>query len=361
MTTNEQTGRDQRINSLRIIDEYYWMLLRQFHLTASRRLGEPGIRALEEGIRLCGVYRGEGLRQHPQTLAEGRDALSLLRAWDVADLALAHPDARVEVGGDASQATVRLPRVPGSDYFSSHDGGDILATYWRLTLAGIAAEYDERISVSHSEIASDGSAPWTITWTFSGETAGASDARPGDPFADVAASIRLSRRTYSVLATLSMYIARALTDHFDATGEEVVRQSLYNFGLERAHGMREEAQKEGRPIDLKTWVDIIQKRDPNATTFMFREDTHISPGVFNVICTYCPAAEAWAEEGARGLAFGYIYDMEVHRGLVEGFHPNGVVAWEKVKTRSDKVCDFRFLIPELVTEDDPEWARAASR
>ena len=68
-------------------------------------------------------------------------------------------------------------------------------------------------------------------------------------------------------------------------------------------------------------------------------------------------AEVWAEEGAEGLALGYIYDMEVHRGLVEAFNPQGVVAWEKVKTRGDRVCNFRFSIPELVTEDDPPCAR----
>jgi hypothetical protein len=33
--------------------------------------------------------------------------------------------------------------------------------------------------------------------------------------------------------------------------------------------------------------------------------------------------EMWAQEGPKGLDFGYLYDMEVHRGLVEGFHPAG--------------------------------------
>ena len=361
MTTDEGTERDQRISSLRIIDEYYWMLLHQLHQSVSKRLGEPGIQALEEGFRVCGLYRGEALRQHAQTLAEGRDALSLLRAWDVADLALTHPDARIEVEGDAKRASVRMPQVPGSDYFASHEDGDILTAYWRQTLAGIAAGYDEQLSVSQSEISSDGTAPWTITWTFSGEAAGASDVVPGDPFADVAASIRLSRRTFGVFAALCMYVARALTDRFDATGEEVMRESLYNFGFERAQGMREQALREGRPLNFQTWTEIIQNRDPNSFTFVFRGDTRITPGVFQATCTYCPCAEVWSEEGASGLALGYIYDMEVHRGLVEGFHPGGVVAWEKVKTRGDKVCNFRFSIPELVTEDDPEWARSASR
>ena len=360
MTTAEQTGRDQRINSLRIIEEYYWMFLRHLHSAVSERLGEPGLRALEEGFRLCGHYRGEGIRQHPQTLAEGRDALSLLRGWDVADLVFAHPDARLEVEGDAGQATVRLPRVPGSDYFASREGGEILASYWQQTLAGIAAGYDEQLSVSHSEISSDGATPLTITWTFSGDTSGVSDARPGDPFADVAASIRLSRRTFGVFAALGMYVARALTNRFDATGEELMRDSLYNFGFERGQQAREEAVRKGLPLDFQTWSAILSRRDPQSTSFVFRGNTHISPGVYQTICTYCPCAEVWSEEGASGLGFGYIYDMEVHRGLVEGFHPGGVVAWNKVKTRGDKICDFRFSIPELVTKDDPEWAQSAS-
>ncbi|MFQ5934114.1 MAG: L-2-amino-thiazoline-4-carboxylic acid hydrolase [Dehalococcoidia bacterium] len=361
MTTDERTGRDQRISSLCIIEEYYWMLLRHLHNAVSNRLGEPGLRALEEGFRITGRYRGEGLRQHPQTLAEGRDAMSLLCAWDVADLAFTHPDARIEVEGDAGQATVRLPRVPGSDYFASHEGSDILASYWQQTLEGIAAGYDEQLSVAYSEISSDGAAPWTITWTFSGDTTGASDGQPGDPFADVAASIRLSRRTFGVFAALCMYVARALTDRFDATGEELMRESLYNFGFERSQGMREQALREGLPINFQTFFELGQKRDPNGFTFVFRGDTHMSPGIFQATCTYCPCAEVWAEEGPDGLAFGYIYDMEVHRGLVEGFHPGGVVAWDKVKTRGDKVCDFRFSIPELVTKDDPEWARPSSK
>lgn len=360
MTTAEQTGRDQRIYSLRIIEEYYWMLLRHLHNAVSERLGEPGLRALEEGFRLCGHYRGEGIRQRPQTYAEGRDALSLLRGWDVADLVFAHPDVRLEVQGDAGQASVRLPRVPGSDYFTSREGREILVPYWQQTLAGIAAGYDEQLSVSHSEISSDGATPLTITWSFSGDTSGASDARPADPFADVAASIRLSRRTFGVFAALGMYVSRALTNRFDATGEKLMRESLYNFGFERAQQAREEAVREGLPLDFQTWAEILSRRDPQATAFVFRGGTHISPGVYQMTCTYCPCAEVWSEEGAGGLGFGYIYDTEVHRGLVEGFHPGGVVAWNKVKTRGDKVCDFRFSIPELVTKDDPEWAQPAS-
>ena len=265
-----------------------------------------------------------------------------MRAWDVADLAFTDPEAQLKVEGNPSLVTVSLPNVPGSAYFASHDGGEVLATYWRETLAGIAEGYDDRISVYHSEISSSGKEPLTITWNFSGDTTEASDVMPKDTFADVAATIRQSRRTFGVLSALGMYTYWALKERFDATGEELVRTSLYNFGFERSTGMLEQATKLGMPINFETWSELGKERDPYATTFVFRGEEHSSPGVMQSTCTYCPCAEVWSEEGPKGLAFGYIYDMEVHRGLVEGFHPRGVVAWDKVKTRGDKVCNFRF-------------------
>lgn len=346
---------------MRIIDEYYWMLLRQLDLAVRKRIGEPGVAALRDGFRRYGIYRGESLRQHARTCAEGRDAMALLRAWDTADLALASADERLNVEGDASGATVHLAHVPGSDYFAQHNDASILASYWSETLAGVAEGYDKDLSVSHSDMPADPSAPWSLSFTYAGDVAGRSGEGPTDAFGEAVAAIRLSRRTTGVFGALPMYVANALGERFDATAEEAVREALYNFGVERAVDMREQALSEGKPLNFQTWFDTIQKRDPEAASFVYRDEHHVSPGVFQVTCTYCPCAEVWAEEGPRGLALGYIYDMEVHRGLVEGFRPGGVVAWEKVKTRGDKVCNFRFFIPELVTDDDPAWAREASR
>ena len=111
MTTGDKTTREGRINSIRITEEYYWMLLRHLNNAVSEKLGEPGLKALAEGFRRYGHYRGEGMRQNPQSLAEGWDALSLVRAWDAADLFIASPNERLEVEGDASEATV--PVSPG--------------------------------------------------------------------------------------------------------------------------------------------------------------------------------------------------------------------------------------------------------
>ena len=158
------TDRDQRISSIRIIDEYHWIMLRHLDLTVRARHGELGIAALRDGLRFYGRYRGETLRQHPLAFAAGRDAMTLLQAWDHANLALASTNARLQIEGDARRATVRLTRAPGSDYFARHDDATILAVYWGETLAGLAEGYDEALSVDYPEIPSDRDAPWAITF-----------------------------------------------------------------------------------------------------------------------------------------------------------------------------------------------------
>ena len=39
---------------------------------------------------------------------------------------------------------------------------------------------------------------------------------------------------------------------------------------------------------FQTWFETTQQRDPGAATFVFRGEIRVSPGVFQVACTYCP-------------------------------------------------------------------------
>ena len=113
---------------------------------------------------------------------------------------------------------------------------------------------------------------------------------------------------------MQMYVGFELIDRFDASGERALREALYQFGVERGVGMREQALRQGRQLDFQSWFDVLQERDPAESVFVFRGETHISPGVMQAECTYCPLAEVWSEEGEKGLKLGYMYDVEVHRG-----------------------------------------------
>jgi len=349
--------RQQRIESVRIMVEYNWMYLRHLYASVCERLGESGIEAMNAGFRQHGRYRGESIRNSAKGCATPRDAATFLQCWDTAELLLASRGECLQPTRDGDRVIAQLERMPGREYFADKGDATVLQLYWRELLTGIAAGYDEALSIQTEHLDAGADKTWELELTFNGLPSSQTPVDTQDKFSDPVTAIDISRRTAGVFSGLCMHTTQALMQRFGGTGEEVARTALYNFGAERAVGMREQAERDGRTLDFNSWFDIISERDPNSSAWVFRGDTHISAGVFQVTCTYCPMAEVWAEFGPDGLALGYVYDMEVHRGLVEAFNPEGVVAWEKVKTRGDRVCNFRFSIPSLVTDDDPPWAR----
>jgi hypothetical protein len=344
--TSEQRGR--LVRSMAIMAEYHWMFLRHLYGEVHGRLGPSGLQALERGLWNYGYDRGRALRNAPATIAEGRSAAGLLRTWDSGELALAAEDGEALAAGSAAHTTLTLPAMPGMDYAAEHGAGAAVQLHWRQLLAGLAAGYDDAATATCSEARA--SEPWTSTVALPG----AAGDRPAlaDPFADVATYIRVARRTTGLLATLQMHCARELVEAFDASGEEVVRAASYAYGAERGSALRAQHLADGTPIGFDAMGAALAERDPLAAIFAVGGETYVSRGVNRFDCTYCPLAEAWAEGGAEGLALGYLFDMELHRGLVESYHPGGIVRWDALKTRGDTVCRFRFTIPELVTDEE---------
>lgn len=346
-------SRNDRIASLRILAEYYWIYLANLAASVEQHLGEAGQDTLDDGMRNFGFAEGQIMRDSALASAWGRNASTFLASWRSCDLLLSSPDNRYDISGSASATTLALTEVPGASF-----GADpaLLRRYWPIVLEGMAAGFDEGLSIG-CDVIGDGNEEWRLEISCDGKPdTGAVKPLHPDP-GDAVTAVRLSRETLAAFSTLTMQTGQTLMNRFGAKAEAALREGLYNFGTARAKGMREDVLTRGKNLNFETWFEAMQRRDPNASAFVFRGDSRVSPGVFQVRCTYCPMAEAWAVEGASGLSFGQIYDLEVHRGLVEGFHPEGIVAWDKLKTRGDKVCDFRFSIPSLVTPDDPDWAQ----
>lgn len=349
--------RNRHIRSMALCQSYHWIMLRQYYRSVQRRFGEAGLTTLAQGIRRYGFYRGQFIRNRPETFEQGMSALSLLLNWDSGELAYASVDGSLRIEGTGTRATLTFSRVPGSDYFRQHDDLAPLALYWPNTLKGMAEGYDRSADVEVLGIPDDPDAPWSVVWTYAAGDENEHATPLEDVFGSVAKATAITRRVFGALAAFQMYVTRALIDEFDATGEEAAREALYNFGAERSQGMREQHLAEGKPINFSSLLKGVNERDPYGALFVFRGEVYVSDGLFIGDCVYCPAAEVWATEGAEGLALGYMYDMEVHRGLIEGYHPGGVVRWDALKTRGNPICRFRFSIPELVT--DEERARLA--
>ena len=344
---------DALVRSVAIMSEYHWMLLRHLYNGTRARLGEPGITALGRGLWRYGYYRGQSIRDDPRTIASGRDAFSLIEHWDGGELALASARGEVEISGTPSEVQVTLPFAPGADYFAKEGSTQALNLHWDNVLSGMAAGYDDAAVVTHRPAPDDNPfAPWSVTWAMPSPRGGRVLPTFKETLARPARYIRIARRTTGLIAALQMYTARELIEGFDASGEEVAREASYKFGAERGKALRDRHLAEGTPLNLQTMGQTLAERDPLQAIFAIRGDSYVSPGLSHFDCTYCPLAEVWAEEGAEGLALGYLFDMELHRGLVETYYPGAVIKWDALKTRGDSICRFRFQIPELVTPDE---------
>ena len=345
MPDRSSAERAKLVRSLAIMSEYHWMFLRHLYLAVAARLGPRGLDVLARGLRRYGYYRGESIRDSPAVLASGRDALSLVRHWDGGELALAAAEGGVGLAVEAGRVSVTQPGAPGAGYFAGHGTAEALDLHWRHVLAGMAQGFDERASVDCDPA---GTGPWRMTWALPAaitEPEGELD----DVFAAPARYIEVARRATGLIAALQMYPAMELIDTFDASAEEAVREAAFAFGAERGAALRDRHLAEGIPVNLQTMSQTLGERDPLAAIFAIRGPAYSSPGLSQFDCTYCPLADVWAQQGSEGLKLGYLFDMELHRGLVETYHPGAVVRWDALKTRGDAMCRFRFSIPELVS------------
>jgi hypothetical protein len=348
MPQSDSAERARLVQSLAIMSEYHWMFLRHLYLAVAARFGPPGLDVLARGLRRYGYYRGESIRDSPAVLASGRDALALVRHWDGGELALAGAQGGVELVAGTGQVSLTLPSAPGADYFAAHGTAEALDLHWQHVLAGMAAGFDEQASVQCDRA---GTGPWRMTWMH---PATSPQAEPDldDVFAVPARYIEVARRATGLIAALQMYPAMELIDTFDASAEEAVREAAFAFGAERGAALRDRHLAEGIPVDLQTMSQTLGERDPLAAIFAIRGPVYSSPGISQFDCTYCPLADVWAQQGTEGLRLGYLFDMELHRGLVETYRPGAVVRWDALKTRGDAMCRFRFAIPELITPDE---------
>ncbi len=117
------------IDSMAAFYGYQWIFLRSLFRSVSERFGANGLLVLEQGFRRYGYYRGQYLRDRPETFAAGRSALSLVRNWDTGDYVLAALNEAFEIHATPARVTVTFPCVPGTDYFHTRDGGEVLALF----------------------------------------------------------------------------------------------------------------------------------------------------------------------------------------------------------------------------------------
>src|SRR5258708_31795211 len=107
-------SRDGIIASMEDVALKQFLFLRNLAEPVIARLGDRGMKALDNAFKRCGQWRGENIRMSQASLVAGHDALAFLANWDSCDFVLASLEGEVEAVGGPAQLTVRLPAIPAA-------------------------------------------------------------------------------------------------------------------------------------------------------------------------------------------------------------------------------------------------------
>jgi hypothetical protein len=355
-------SREGLIASMEDVYLKQFIFLRNLSNAAVARFDDEGLAAVNAGVRDFGFWRGEFIRFRGQTMMEGTDALSLLRNWDGCDFAMAGLEGDVRVDGGPARATVTLPSVPGASYFEKQEAHEQLGLYWRLVFEGMADGFaHDAMSAVVPEV-TDLRAPFSVTWICPDRPSreGSAEGVLEDVLDTPGRAVEVIRRSSMNNGALYFFVAREVLRRFDTAGEQAIREGVQGIGRERGLAHRERHLSQGKELNMK---NLMEDWDgPLVSVWTWRGEPYLSESTWHSECAWCPYAAAWQEFGQEGLALGYLYDMEVHTTILQTYRPGAIIRWEKLKTRGDQVCQFRFVWPDLLKPGDPGYdPEAATR
>ncbi len=123
-------------------------------------------------------------------------------------------------------------------------------------------------------------------------------------------------------------------------GEDLLKQAVEEFGLERGKRIAEKVKADNKPLTFKNWliyIDIDSLKN-------FRPITSTPNGDFLVKvkhCTFYNAAEEW-----NLGEFAKIYCKSVDYKILEGYNSDIKLLLEPRQLTGKKRCNFRYIMKE---------------
>lgn len=152
------------LTTLRMFQEYHWLMLRVFSDACIGHFGDEGVEILRRGAYSAGFYRGTRMSNQSALRLTERNAISLVESWDTGEWELAAIDGLLQWSGTGADLTITLLSAPGLDYFVEHNlPAETLEVYWAALVAGIAAGFG---SGCEAEIVTKSSPNWSLRLRF---------------------------------------------------------------------------------------------------------------------------------------------------------------------------------------------------
>lgn len=294
---------------------------------------------LASALHEYGAWRGHRIARRHDGADIARTLTNLVTEWGSGDL---HGVLELDWGsvcGDDSGVQIAVTGSPDVAHLSEVGRRDLASLWWDNVLRGVVEAYVG----GNVEVATADSGDAVVsTLRIHGGPGVPGAPLTSDVFAHSLSAQRVVRETVDNRAAQVALFGRRMIASYDASGEHALRVGIQRFGGERGRRLRDRHLEKGLEPHLKHMIDDFDYG--GESVWKFRDGGELTPQLWHQDCTFCPFAVVWRELDAMDL--GYIYDLEFHVAQFKAYHPGIRVRWDKLQTRGDAVCEFRFDLPD---------------
>lgn len=315
----------------------------QFHHVATafeEEVGGADARSvLAEALREYGTWRGQRIAGRHDRAGVPHTLTNLVTQWGSGDLHGVLELGWGRASGDDTGIELTVNGTPDVVHLTEVGRRDLALLWWDCVVRGVADAY---LGDAARVTTIDTGDAIVVTLLLGEPSSRAETPLASDVFTDTVSAQRVVRETVDNRAAQVALLGRALIAAYDASGEHALRVGIQRFGAERGERLRARHLARGLEPHLEQMIDDFDYG--GESVWRFRDGGELTPGRWHQDCTYCPFAVVWRELDALDL--GYVYDLEFHVAQFKAYHPGIRVRWDKLQTRGDAVCEFRFDLPD---------------
>lgn len=326
--------------SLSSMDRVFGLIYLHLTRPAFEKLGLEGERAVRNGLRAYGQFRGDRLRNWH--LKEGLpiNMESLLRYWDISSVRTSGCYADDAV---FSPYYVEHPATNCSffDVCKETDFTHYGYTYCDEIHQEICMAYQPRASVEIHENLMKGDSRCHFKWMMIPQLPEDKIDRSGyDRLekrwkeAPLQKALFYLKKDVQVLGMLYYFLAKGLIEKFGEKGRTSVRVSLRELGHRRGMELKARLKEQGREPSLESiFADLPYK-------YLWKMKLERPNGDLHVIVEHCPLAEIWNDLGDKEL--GSMYCEIMYSSMLGQLLPRAEVRIATCMAKGEGSCRLLF-------------------
>ncbi|MTT32209.1 hypothetical protein GMB86_09355 [Terrilactibacillus sp. BCM23-1] len=142
---------------------------------------------------------------------------------------------------------------------------------------------------------------------------------------------------YGLMAVLFEYISKEVVDTFGEKGEDLMREGVTHFGLERGQDIARRAELRGQVNNTQNYLHNYDM----GRSDLFEYDTIYRENEIEQTFHRCPFGEQWKNDDMG--EYGILYCQVIDPSIAKGYHSSFQVIHDQYII-NEGICHFKFQL-----------------